>query len=72
VLIVELHHYDLVILFSLSTHLKLNMLNMVTMIGENWPMLQMNRLSLRINWLKFTIAGKLPINLEEFVEYTPI
>jgi hypothetical protein len=32
----------------------------------------MNRLSLRNNRLKFTFAGKLPIILEETIEYTPI
>ena len=32
----------------------------------------MNRLSLRNKWLKFKTAGKLPIILEEFMEYTPI
>ena len=32
----------------------------------------MNRLSLRNNRLKFKTAGKLPIILEEFIEYTPI
>jgi hypothetical protein len=31
----------------------------------------MNRLSLRNNRLKFKIAGKLAIILEEFIEYTP-
>ena len=31
----------------------------------------MNRLSLRYNRLKFKTAGKLPIVLEEFIEYTP-
>ena len=35
------------------------------MIGEN-------RLSLRNNRLKFKTAGKLPIILEEFIEYTPV
>jgi hypothetical protein len=35
--------------------------------------LQMNRLSLRNNRLKFIkTAGKLPIIFEEFIEYTPI
>ena len=34
--------------------------------------LQMNRLSLKNNRLKFKTAGKLPIVLEEFIEYTPI
>ena len=33
---------------------------------------QMNRLSLRNNWLEFMTAGKLPIILEEFIDYTPI
>jgi hypothetical protein len=28
----------------------------------------MNRSSLRNNWLKFKIAGKLPLILEEFIE----
>ena len=41
-------------------------------IGENRQLaLQMNRLSLRNNWLKFKTAGKLAIILEEFIEYTP-
>ena len=41
-------------------------------IGEN-QQLQMNRLSLRNNWSKLEIAGKLPIISEEFIEeYTPI
>ena len=44
---------------------------------ELWPgrtgsWLQMNQLSLRNNRLKFKTAGKLPIILEEFIEYTPI
>ena len=30
------------------------------------------RLSLRINRMKFKTAGKLPITIEEFIEYTPI
>ena len=30
----------------------------------------MNRLSLRNNWLKSKTAGKLPIVLEESIEYT--
>ena len=34
--------------------------------------LQMNRLSLRTNRLKFKTAGKLPTVSEEFLEYTPI
>ena len=34
------------------------------MIGEN-------RLSLRNNRLKFKTVGKLPIDLEEYMEYTP-
>ena len=33
--------------------------------------LQMTWLSLRNNRLKFKTAGKLPIILEEFIEYTP-
>ena len=40
--------------------------------GRTNSLLQMNRLSLRNNQLKFKIAGKLPIILEEFIEYTPI
>ena len=36
----------------------------------NW--LQMNRLSLRNNRLKLKTAEKLPIILEEFIEYIPI
>ena len=40
--------------------------------GRTGSSLQMNRLSLRNNRLKFKIAGKLPIILEEFMEYTPI
>ena len=32
----------------------------------------MNCLSLRNNRLKFRASGKLPIILEEFIEYTPI
>ena len=39
------------------------------MIGGNWQ-LQMHRLSLRNNRLKFKTAGKLPIILEESIEYT--
>ena len=31
----------------------------------------MNQLSLRNNRLKFKIAGKVPLILEEFIEYTP-
>ena len=46
--------------------------DLCTMIGENGSQLQMNRLSLRNNQLKFKTAGKLPIILEEFIEYTPI
>ena len=40
--------------------------------GRTGSYLQMNRLSLRNNRLKFKAAGKLPIILEEFIEYTPI
>ena len=40
--------------------------------GRTSSQLQMNRLSLRNNRLKFKTAGKLPIILEESVEYTPI
>jgi hypothetical protein len=41
-------------------------------LGRSGSKLQMNRLSLRNNRLKFKIAGKLPIVLEESIEYTPI
>ena len=40
----------------------------VTTIGENQQLVQMNRLSLRNNWLKFKIVGKSPITLEEFID----
>ena len=40
--------------------------------GRTGSKLQMNRLSLKNNRLQFKIAGKLPIILEEFIEYTPI
>ena len=40
--------------------------------GRTGSKLQMNRLSLRINRLKFKTAGNLPTILEEFIEYTPI
>jgi hypothetical protein len=39
--------------------------------GRTGSYLQMNRLSLRNNRLKFKTAGELPIVLEEFIEYTP-
>jgi hypothetical protein len=41
---------------------------------ENLPnhWLHMNKLSLRNNRLKFKIARKLPITLEESIEYTQI
>ena len=42
------------------------------MIGENRQLVTKNRLSLRSNQLKFKTAWKLPIVLEEFIEYTPI
>ena len=42
-----------------------------SMIGEHrLSLLQMNRLSLRNNQLKFKTAGKLLIVLEEIIEYT--
>ena len=41
-----------------------------SMIGENRK-LQMNRLILRNNWLKFKTARKLPFILKEFMEYAP-
>ena len=37
-----------------------------------WPVNRRNWLSLRNNGLKFKTAGKLPIVLEELIEYTPI
>ena len=40
--------------------------------GELAVSYKMSRLSLRNNQLKFKTAGKLPIILEEFIEYTPI
>ena len=39
--------------------------------GEPTAKLQMNRLSLRNNRLKFKTSENLPINLEEFREYIP-
>ena len=41
-----------------------------SMIGENQQLVTMNRLSLRNNRLKFKIAGKLPIILEDSIKYT--
>ena len=38
--------------------------------GRTGSSLQMNQLSLRDNQLKFKTAGKLPVILEEFMEYT--
>ena len=40
--------------------------------GKLRQLVQLNRLSLRNNQLKFKIAGKLRIIFEEFIEYTPI
>ena len=41
-------------------------------IGGNFPaVLDLNRLSLRNKRLKFKTSGKLPISLEEFIEYIP-
>ena len=40
--------------------------------GEPTVKLQMNRLSLRNDRLKFKTTGKLPIMFEEFIEHTPI
>ena len=40
--------------------------------SKNLSITEMNRLSLRNNRLKFKTTGKLPIILEEFIEYTPI
>jgi hypothetical protein len=42
------------------------------MIGENRQLVTNEPVELRNNRLKFKIAGKLPIILEEFIEYTPI
>ena len=42
------------------------------MIGENRQLVTDEPVSLRNNRLKFKTAGKLPIILEEFIEYTPI
>ena len=39
--------------------------------GRTGSWLQMNRLSLRNNRLKFKTAGKLPIILENFIKHTP-
>ena len=41
-------------------------------VGRTGSWLQMNRLSWRNGRLKFKVAGKLLIVLEEFIEYTPI
>ena len=40
--------------------------------GRTGSYLQMNRLSLRNNRLMLETAGKLPVVLEEFIEYTPL
>ena len=42
------------------------------MIGENRQLVTNYRLSLRNNRLKLKTTGKLPIVLEEFIEYTQI
>ena len=42
------------------------------MIGENRQLVTNEPVEFENNRLKFKTAGKLPIILEEFVEYTPI
>ena len=42
------------------------------MIGENRQLVTDEPVELRNNRLKFKTGGKLPIILEEFLEYTPI
>ena len=41
-------------------------------IGENWQLVTSEPVESKKNRLKFKTAGKLPINLEEFIVYTPI
>ena len=41
-------------------------------LGRTDSYLQMKRLSLRNNQLKYETSGELPIILEKFIEYTPI
>jgi hypothetical protein len=38
--------------------------------GRTGVQLQMNRLSLRNNWLKLETSGEVPIILEQSIEYT--
>ena len=57
----------------LHIDVKMARTSLESVIGEYWQLvtvLQMNRLSLRNNWLKFMTAGYLPIVLEEFIKYT--
>ena len=42
------------------------------MIGENRQLVPDEPLEFENNWLKFKIVGKLPIILEESIEYIPI
>ena len=50
------------------THLSLRLQELWS--GRTGSQLQMNRLSFRNNRVKFKTAGKKPILLEEFIEYT--
>ena len=43
-----------------------------SMIGENRQLVTDEPVDLKNNRLKFKTAGKLPVILEEFIEYTPI
>ena len=47
-------------------------LKLDTMIRENRQLVKDEPVDLRNNWLRFKTAGKLPIILEEFIEYTLI
>jgi hypothetical protein len=42
------------------------------MIRENWQLVTDEPVEFENNRLKFKIARKLPLILEEFIEYTPI
>lgn len=49
----------------------------VTLVSKQWSgrtdnWLQINRLSLRMNWLKFETLGELLTTLEEFIEYASL
>ena len=43
-----------------------------TQFGDNRQLVTNEPVEFEVNGLKFKIAGKLPIILEEFIEYTPI